>query len=94
MSSGRVAFMVRLPEELHKELRLFCAENNEDKQDVVAEAVQQFLHGSGGSSWPMPDATVEETQRSAKLVRLLRAVAPDVRAFLVASLDAALRRVQ
>lgn len=81
-TSGRVAFTARIPEELHKALRMACAESGADLQEAVTEALAAYLHGRAGA-WPLDGATGQETLSAAQYVEALRASSSDVRWFLL-----------
>lgn len=65
-SSGKVAFTVRLPEALHRQLKIHTAEQSIDLQDAMADAVKLYLSGPRGvhpSSCPLAHVDGETVAR-------------------------------
>lgn len=72
--SGRVAFTARIPESVHRQLRLYCAQNDVDLQDVVAEALRSYFAGSAKhpASFPLAGAAEEEARLCRELLTAWR----------------------
>lgn len=72
--SGRVAFTARIPEPIHRQLRLHCAQNDVDLQDVVAEALRSYFSGSAKhpASCPLAGAEEQETRLCRELLTAWR----------------------
>ncbi|MCS7261050.1 MAG: hypothetical protein NZ765_09745 [Anaerolineae bacterium] len=73
--SGRVAFTARIPENVHRQLRLYCAQHNVDLRDVVTEALRAYLSGPSKhpSSCPLAAADEDEVRLCRELVSAWRA---------------------
>jgi hypothetical protein len=95
-SSGRVAFTARVPEDLHRRMRIWCAQQDMDLQDFVTEAVRAYLTADRSghpSSCPLAGAKDDEVRACRDLLTILRGADPHWREFVSWFLTSVRRRV-
>ena len=94
--SGRVAFTARVPEDLHRRMRIWCAQQDVDLQDFVTEAVRAYLTADKSghpASCPLAGAKEEEVRACRDLLTILRGADPHWREFVTWFLTTVRRRV-